>query len=196
MRLASWKRWSLGLAMVGLMTAAAASAQSLAGVTTQLDRTLDSKNAKVGEVVTAKVRETVKADGLTLPRGTELVGKVADVKTAQDGKVSVSLVFTEAKLKGGREIPVKATVIGAYPASAGGDGNYNATTMGPVPSQVPNNGVYTQQGTLGNVNLSSAVANNDSATFTSNGHFKLEDGTYLQLGVAPTSTASGTNAAE
>lgn len=196
MRLASWKSWSLGLAMVSFVALGAASAQSLAGVTTQLDHTLDSKSVKAGEAVTAKVKQGVKADGLKLPKGAELIGKVADVKTAQDGKVSVSLVFTAAKLKDGKEIPVKATVIGAYPESAGGDSNYGTIAMAPVPATVPSDGVYRQVGTLPHVEMSSAVKNADSVTFSSDGHFKLEDGIFLQLGVAPANAGGGSSAAE
>ena len=115
MRFTSFKKLSFGLALVSLAAAGGASAQSLVGVNTTLDRTLDSKSAAAGQVVTAKLDGTVTAaDGTKLPKGTELIGKVADVKNA-NGATSVSLVFTSAKLKDGKEIPVKATVLAAYP---------------------------------------------------------------------------------
>ncbi|MGC1160108.1 MAG: hypothetical protein WA891_20115, partial [Acidobacteriaceae bacterium] len=95
MRFTSFKKLSFGLAVISF-AAAAASAQSLVGVNTRLDRTLDSKSAANGQVVTAKLDGTVTtADGTRLPKGTELVGKVEDVKNA-NGTSSLSLVFTSA----------------------------------------------------------------------------------------------------
>jgi hypothetical protein len=199
MRLNSWKHWSLGLAMVSLVGLGSASAQSLAGVTTTLDHALESKSATVGEPVTATLKGSVKADGLDLPKGTDLVGKVAEVKAAQNGApASVSLVFTTAKLKDGKEIPVKATVIAAFPRSADEGVEGSGVMMGAAPQQVPSNGAYQQEpGALSHVGLQSAVKNGDSVTFTSNGNFKLPAGTFLQLGVASASAnGSGTTAAE
>ncbi len=43
------------------------------------------------------------------------MGTVAEIKNADGSPVSLSLVFTSVKLKDGKEIPVKATVIAAYP---------------------------------------------------------------------------------
>jgi hypothetical protein len=116
MRFTSLKSLSYGLALASLVGVGVASAQSLVGVNTRLDRTLDSKSAAVGQVVTAKLDGTVTtADGTKLPRGTELVGKIAEVKNANGSPVSVSLLFTSAKLKDGKEVPVKATVLAAFP---------------------------------------------------------------------------------
>ncbi|MGA7522209.1 MAG: hypothetical protein WBW84_06985 [Acidobacteriaceae bacterium] len=199
MRLSSWKYWSLGLAMVSLVGLGSAGAQSLAGVTTKLDRTLESKSASVGEPVTARLTGSVKADGLNLPKGTELVGKVAEVKAAQNGTpASVSLVFTTAKLKNGKEVPVKATVIAAYPESSAGGLEGSGETISAAPQQVPSDGVYDQEpGSLSHVGMKSAVKNSDSVTFSSSDNFKLPAGTFLQLGVgAAGSSASGAAAAE
>ena len=150
MRFTSFKNLSFGLALTSLVAVGAASAQSLVGVNTKLDRTLDSKSAATGQVVTAKLDGTVTtADGTKLPRGTELIGKVADVKNA-NGAASVSMVFTSAKLKGGKEIPVKATLLGAFP-----DVDPVAQTLGdvavqPAPATVDGDSTFDQQaGALG-----------------------------------------------
>ncbi|MGA8160854.1 MAG: hypothetical protein WA374_11545 [Acidobacteriaceae bacterium] len=198
MRLASWKNWSLGLAMVSLMTGAAC-AQSLAGVTTTLDHTLESKSVAPGQTVTAKLTGSLKADGLDLLRGTELVGKIAEVKAAQNGTpASVSVVFTTAKLKNGKEVPVKATVISVYPQSAGDGVEGSGVTMAEAPRQVPLDGTYDQEpGALSHVTMKSAVKSSDSATFSSNDNFRLPAGTFLQLGVgAANASGSETTAAE
>jgi len=199
MRFTSLKNISFGLAIVSFVAIRAASAQSLVGATAKLDQTLDSKSATAGQVVTAKLNETVKTEsGLKLPRGTELIGKVADVKAAQNGPVSVSLVFTSAKLTDGKEVPVKTTVLAAYPAGAGDSATYGADTMGAAPTQVNGDSAFDQQaGALKNVAMNSAVKDANSGTFSSNdGNFRLSAGTYLQIGIAPAGAGSGTNAAE
>lgn len=199
MRLASWKHWGLGLAAVSLVGLGTACAQSLAGVTTVLNRTLESKSATVGEPVTATLKGSVKADGLDLPKGTELTGKVAEVKAAENGgDATVSLVFTTAKLKDGKEVPVKATVIAAFPRSASDGVNGSGVIMGAAPQQVPSDGVYQQEpGALSHVGLKSAVKDSDSGTFTSSKDFKLPAGTFLQLGVGSVgSNGTGATPAE
>lgn len=196
MRLASWKHWSLGLAVVSLAGLGTACAQSLAGVTTTLNHTLESKSAQAGDPVTATLKGSVKAEGLDLPKGTQLVGKVADVKAAQNGgQATVSLVFTTAKLKDGKEVPVKATVIAAFPPSANQGVEGAGVTMGSAPQQVPSDGTFDQQGALSHVSLKSAVKNTDSVTFTSSRNFKLPAGMFLQLGVGSAGDTSA-NAAE
>ncbi len=198
MRFTSLKSLSFGLALASF--ASLASAQSLVGATAKLDQPLDSKSAAIGQLVTAKLNGTVKTDsGLKLPKGTELVGKVAEVKTAENGgPVSVSLVFTSAKLPEGKEVPVKATLLAAYPESAGDGAGYGTDTFGPAPERVGGDSAFDQQaGALRNVAMNSAVKNVNSGTFVStDGPFRLAAGTYLQVGIAPAGGASATSAAE
>lgn len=199
MRFTSLKSLSHGLALSSFVAVGVASAQSLVGVNTKLDHTLDSKSAAVGQVVTAKLDGTVTAaDGTKLPRGTELIGKIAEVKNANGSPVSVSLLFTSAKLKGGKEIPVKATVIAAFPeADPVGVSLGDVATL-QAPEKVDGDRTFNQQpGALSHVALTSAVKNPDSGTFSSTeGNFKLYAGTFLQVGIAPAAAASGTTAAE
>jgi hypothetical protein len=197
MRFQSFRNLSFGLAVVSVISMGVASAQSLVGVNAKLDRTLDSKGAAVGQVVTAKLDGTITAEGTKLPKGTELIGKIADVKNA-NGAVSVSVVFTSAKLKDGKEIPVKATLLAAYPEMDPVGESLGDVGAGPAPALVSADRTFDQEpGALSHVALTSAVKDPDSGTFSStNGNFKLLAGTNLQLGIAPASAASGTNAAE
>jgi len=194
------KNLSLGLALVSSLTVAAASAQTLLGVNAQLDHNLDSKTAAPAQVVTAKLDGTVKtADGLRLPRGSELVGKVNAVKRSQNGgPASVTLEFSTAKLKDGKTIPVKVTVVAAYPHSAGGSSDGSDQALPPPPTQINNDTAVQQDaGALGKVALTSAVKNADSGTFTrADGDFRLGAGTYLQVGIAPSATSNISTAAE
>ena len=199
MRITSLKSLSYGLALASLVGVGVASAQSLVGVNTKLDRTLDSKSAAVGQVVTAKLDGTVTtADGTKLARGTELVGKIAEVKNANGNPVSVSLLFTSAKLKGGKEIPVKATVIAAFPEADPVGVSLGDVATQQAPEKVAGDGTFNQQpGALSHVALTSAVKSPDSGTFSSEaGNFKLYAGTFLQVGIAPAGASSGTTAAE
>jgi hypothetical protein len=198
MRFQSLKNLSFGVALVSAIAVGSASAQTLVGVNTRLDHTLDSTSAASGQVVTAKLDGTVTTDGVKLPKGTELIGKVAEVKAAQNGSAaSVSLVFTSAKLKDGKEIPVKATLLAAYPESAGDAATYSGDLIGPAPAQVGGDSAFNQQaGALRNVAMNSAVKSSDSGTFLSDGNFRLLAGTVLQVGIAPAGGVSGANAAE
>jgi hypothetical protein len=199
MRFTSLKSLSYGLALASLVGVGVASAQSLVGVNTKLDRTLDSKSAAVGQVVTAKLDGTVTtADGTKLPRGTELVGKIAEVKNANGSPVSVSLLFTSAKLKDGKEVPVKATVLAAFPEADPVGVSLGDVATQQAPEKVAGDGSFNQQpGALSHVALTSAVKSPDSGTFSSTaGNFKLYAGTFLQVGIAPAGASSGTTAAE
>lgn len=194
---ASLKNLSLGLAIVSFLSAGAASAQSLVGVNAKLDHTIDSKSAMVGQAVTAKLDGSVRtADGVDLPRGTELMGKVAEVKNSGSGPVSLSLLFTIARLKDGKTIPVKATLLAAYPEDEG-DGVYTQA-MGEAPAHVAaDDSVDQEPGALRHVSMKSAVKDSDSGTFTSTrGNFRLTAGTYFQFGIAPEAASSATSAAE
>lgn len=191
----SLKNVSLGLAILS-MSAAAACAQSLTGVNAKLVTSLDSQTAKVGQQVAVKLNDSVKiTNGETLPKGTQLVGTVSEVKAAQGrNPASVTVVFNTAELKGGKKIPVKATVLAAYPAS-GGDG---LDVLGAAPAEVNAKfSVDQEPGALPGVTLKSSVQNPESATFSKdNGNFKLGTGSFLQLGVGPANAANATSAAE
>ncbi|HTW49092.1 MAG TPA: hypothetical protein VMD92_14160 [Acidobacteriaceae bacterium] len=196
----SLKNLSLALAMVSFLSAGAASAQSLVGVNTRLVQPLDSQTAALGQTVSVKLDDTVKtADGLKLPRGSKLVGKVTEVKAATKGEpASVSVVFNTAELKGGKQIPVKATLLAAYPSSQAEDSQYSDQTMAAVATRVaPDHTVDQEPGALPGVALTASVQNTNSGTFTkANGNFKLSAGTFFQMGVAPATSSSSASAAE
>jgi len=100
----------------------------------QLDNTLDTKKAKQGEAVTAKLEENVQVpDAQALPKNTVLEGHVDQVQASDHKSDSMMVVtFDKAKLKDGQELPIKATILavsepalmqqeaaGGAPASAG-----------------------------------------------------------------------------
>ena len=161
-------------------------AWQLAGATVQLDHTLDARNAQKGEHVEAKLNDKVTtANGVKLDRGTELLGTVDHVRAANGNGSSLSLAFTEARLKDGRMIPVKVTVIGAYPPSEAQMELNGDQTMPPAPRWVRSHRVDQEPGLLHHIAMTSAVRNHDSATFrTKSGDVKLPAGTFLEVGIA------------
>lgn len=217
MRLAVCLRnWSLGATTASFLCAGAAWAQTngqmqqntqqqdttqqqswtLVGATARLQQKLDARNAHPGQEVRARLNSSVKAGGVRLDKGTELVGKIDQVQASTSGGPSmVSMVFNQARTKDGRSVAVKVTVIGAYPADEAQMSVNGEQTMPPAPRHVSSSERVDQQaGMLRNVSLHSAVENDDSATFRDeHGNLKLAAGTFLQVGIAP---ESGTNNGE
>ncbi|MGB9028949.1 MAG: hypothetical protein WCC27_02425 [Acidobacteriaceae bacterium] len=110
-----------------------------------LDSTLDAKKAKQGEPVTAKLEGSVQIpDAQALPKNTVLEGHVDQVQASEHKSDSLMVVtFDKAKLKGGQELPIKATIIAvsepammAQQAAAGTPASEGA----PMPSSTPTGG--------------------------------------------------------
>ena len=117
-------------------------------VQAQLDNTLDTKKAKQGEAVTAKLEENVQIpDAQALPKNTVLEGHVDQVQASEHKSDAMMVVtFDKAKLKDGQELPIKATIIalsqpqsmqqmnGGGPATAGAPMTSAAPSAGGGPS--------------------------------------------------------------
>jgi len=94
---------------------AADSTQLAAGTTirAELAKTVDAKKAKQGDEVVAKTSDDVKANGqVVIPKGSKLIGHVTDAKARTKGESEsmLGIAFDKAILKGGREIPLNATI--------------------------------------------------------------------------------------
>jgi hypothetical protein len=108
----------------------------------QLDNTLDTKKAKQGEAVTAKLEENVQVpDAQALPKNTVLEGHVDQVQASDHKSDSMMVVtFDKAKLKDGQELPIKATILAVTePVSMQpmGGGGVPASEGAPLPSSSP-----------------------------------------------------------
>jgi hypothetical protein len=84
-----------------------------------LSKSVDARNAKPGDEITATANEDVKSDGRVLiKRGSKLVGRVTTAralgteKKAAEGSTSsqLGIVFDRAVLKNGTTVPLSATV--------------------------------------------------------------------------------------
>jgi hypothetical protein len=109
----------------------------------QLNNTLDTKKAKQGEPVTAKLEENVQIpDAQVLPKNTVLEGHVDQVQASDHKSDSMVVVtFDKAKLKDGQELPIKATIIAVSEPSMlqqqNGGGGAPASAGAPMPSSAP-----------------------------------------------------------
>jgi hypothetical protein len=93
-----------------------------AAVSAELTKRIDTKNAKQGDEVEARVTDTAKLpDGTELARGTKLKGKVTDVKAKSKEDKSAHLAFNidQAVLKDGKELPVVVIVMSVTGPSQG-----------------------------------------------------------------------------
>jgi hypothetical protein len=75
-----------------------------------LTKSLNSRNEQAGAQFEAKIVDRVKLkDGTELPQGTVLVGTVISTENS-----TLALRFSQARLKDGRSIPIKATILGLF----------------------------------------------------------------------------------
>lgn len=173
----------------------------LVGANARLVNTVDTRKVSPGQAITAKLTTTVKEAGtVELPKGTVLVGRVDKVQPSTNGsQATLTVTFDQAKLSDGRTVPVKATLLGAYPEDAGNyfveTGN-GGTLTGGLPTSIPADEKIDQEpGTLGNVEMRSAVQSNASGVFTSKDrNINLKSGTQFQIAIAaeaPSAARSG-----
>lgn len=177
-------------AFSGYASAQASPNSQVATASATLVQNIDSKNASQGEAVTARLTSNLKG-ATELPKGTVLVGTVAQVQPSTNGsQASLSIVFDQAQLRDGHKIPIKATIIGAFPEES--------SDFGPSPDLVPDTIAPDQQvdqepGPLSHVSLHSAVQSNTSGVFSSTDrNINLKKGTQLQFAISEQgSTATG-----
>jgi hypothetical protein len=153
----------------------------------QLDNRLDTKSAKQGEALTAKLTDSIKtSQGVKLPRNTRLLGHVDQVKASENGSPSTLVItFDKAQLKDGKDIAIKATIVAVSPQGEPQE----------IPMNVASDGMFLQQaGTIAGVSLHSAVQDSSSGTLTGDHrNIKLAPGTELLVAIAapPAAASSG-----
>jgi len=86
----------------------------MVNVMASVEKAVDTKKAKAGDPVTAKTTAaTALSDSTQVPAGSILAGHV-DSATPSEKKSDATLVLTFDKLqiKNGKEVPIKATIVG------------------------------------------------------------------------------------
>jgi hypothetical protein len=82
---------------------------------------LSTKNAKAGDVITAKTLRPIKEqDGNDIPKGSKIIGKLSTVHSKKDGdgKSLLAFRFDEIELKGGGTVPIHGLVVAIGPSLA------------------------------------------------------------------------------
>jgi hypothetical protein len=157
-----------------------------------LNQTLNSSHLSVGQNVSAHLTMKLRAsNGLVLPRNTQLLGKISELQGGQGKPTSIALVFSKARLKNGRIIPIKATLLGAMPPNYNGylsSADYFPDTSNPV---APDAAMDQEAGVLNHIALHSAVRSHNSGIFLSKrGNIRLRAGTQLRIAIAPLRNSS------
>ncbi len=149
-----------------------------------LATTLDARKTSPGHQFRATLKDTVHLkDGTELPRGTVLVGIVATDTAQSNGAARLALRFTQAELKNGKEIPIKATIVGVVPQG----GSFPDQPDHPIGDVWNENTLQVDQlGALSGADLHSRIASRNSGVFvsTKKGDVKLSSGSQLTLAIA------------
>ena len=148
-----------------------------------LEKTLDADHLSTGSQFRAKLTSKVQLEnGPELPSGTMLLGEVAADDMNVAGTSKVALRFTNAVLKDGQNVPIKATIVGIF--------NPQTDSQG-VPTQVPNSWndgtlAIDQIGVVSGVDLHSRIASHNSGVFVSSTkhNVKLAASSEIQLAIA------------
>ncbi|MHB8486191.1 MAG: TraB/TrbI/VirB10 family type IV secretion system protein [Candidatus Acidiferrales bacterium] len=132
-------------------------------INTELQTTLDARKCHPGQRVVAKTTQDVKEDGhVVLRKGTRLIGHVteAQARTKANAESSVGIVFDEAIMKKGQEVPFHATIQALAAAQATSAASLDNDMM--EPSAPPMDGGAMGGGLVGGAG--SAVGSTAGAT--------------------------------
>lgn len=149
---------------------------------------LDAKDMKPGTQFTARLADNVQLkNGPELPKGTDLIGKVSTDDTQLKGTSKLALRITEAQLKDGKRVPIKATIVGVYAPET-----ETAAGFAVAPGQEQANHWTDKVLRVDQVNavrgadLHSRVAGNNSGVFvsTKRDNVKISAGSELALAIA------------
>ena len=169
-----------------------------------LNKALDAKKAKQGDVITAKLLDDTKIpNSHDLPKNTVLLGHIDTVQPSQNkSDSSIQVTFDKAQLRDGQELPIKVTLMQIFPSrnlAVQGGGSLPADQMAPSstgPGAARNPGGagppagsrVTQGGQqdegVDGVLLKSDIHDTNSGTFSTKGrNVYMSGGTELQVAI-------------
>jgi hypothetical protein len=159
-----------------------------------LTMSLDAKKAHDGHPIRAALAETVHLkNGTELPSGTALLGTVATDDMQLQGTSKLALRFTQAKLKNGKVIPIKATIVAVYPPEDENAEGYDVAPGDQDPNFWTSKTLQVDQlGALSGIDLHSKIASKNSGVFVSTrkDDVKLTQGSEIALAIAAQSNGS------
>jgi hypothetical protein len=110
--------WTISVAQAKFVDAQTATSEAKQALLAELTSKLDTKSAKVGDVVTAKtVTDSKMTDGSIIPKGSKLDGKVTQVesKATGNGNGSVGILFDQLEVKGGQQKLIHGVLVAIAP---------------------------------------------------------------------------------
>ncbi len=170
-------------------------AQHMVPARALLTHALDANSVHTGDQFRATLSDKVHLNnGVELRRGDALLGNVVDDDMNTVGRSRLALRITEAVLKNGQTIPVKATIVSLYTPDQLSNDSFNA------PEELPNrwnDGTLKvdQIGVLHDVDLHSSISSSNSGVFvsTQKNDVKIPGGSELALAIAAQPNAGPTN---
>lgn len=119
-----------------------ASNEQLRPVTGELEKKIDTKDAKPGDPVIVKTTmQATTADGIVIPKGSRIVGHVTDVqphsKTSPNARLTIQ--FDQAEIKGGQTLPIRTVMesVAPPPSTVQPTDTLNSPGMGSTPMASP-----------------------------------------------------------
>ena len=153
-----------------------------------LTKSLDARKDQPGASFEARLKSTVHLkNGTELPQGTLLEGTVVADQSKSAGASQLALRFTNAKLKGGKLVPIEATIVGLAEPALGTDSN--SSYDGPTPWNGTTT-LFDMTGALNNIDLHSKIGADNSGTLVASGKsaLKLSSGSRLSLALGDKSS--------
>lgn len=149
---------------------------------------LDAKDMKPGTQFMARLSETVHLkNGTELQKGTELIGTVSTDDMQLKGNSKLALRINEARLRDGKTVPVKATIVGVYAPEAETINGYNVGPGQEEANDWTNRVLRVDQlDAVDGVDLHSRVNGQNSGVFVSTrkDNFKIAAGSEFALAIA------------
>jgi hypothetical protein len=163
----------------------------------ELKDSINAKKAQQGEAIRARITETVKLpDGKELPADTILEGHVDQVQASEKKSDSTVVVtFDKARLKGGEELPIKATLLSMWEpqeaVSGGGAGSGSPLPGGHMSQSGAGGGMPSRMDVVSEgrqavpgVSLHSDIHQMSSVTFTAvRRNVNVPSGTEMRFGL-------------
>jgi hypothetical protein len=162
-------------------------AAKMVAATGSFTSVIDSQKTPPGSQFRVKVDKKIHLlNGPELPAGTMLVGQVVNDDTQSGTTAKLALNFTEADLKNGQKVPIKATIIKIYklPDPAHVD-DYSVSVI-PL-DWTPTTINVDQTGVLSGVDFHSSIDGPNSGVFvsTKKDNIKLSPQYGVELAIAP-----------
>lgn len=87
---------------------------------------LDTDNAKAGDAISLKVKNTLKMKGTKIPGGSQVTGTIVSVQSKKDGSgtSALDIKLDKVVLKGGKEMPITGLIVAIGHVTLGGGNGY------------------------------------------------------------------------